>query len=128
MVSVILDVLFGVMCSFLPDYWSFTIIRMALGLAVGGIMVTGFVLLMEYVGNANRDLVSALFHIPFTLGYIVLPAFGYLRDYMYFLLAISMMNVILLAYICILPESPRWLLAANKTLEAIALMERVAKM
>lgn len=103
--------------------------RMAVGFAVGGIMVIGFVILMEYVGNANRDLISALYHLPFTLGYVVLAVFGYyIRDYMYFLLVISLTDVILLLYICILPESPRWLLAANRTFDAIALMERVAKM
>ncbi|XP_063826415.1 organic cation transporter-like protein isoform X2 [Ostrinia nubilalis] len=126
--SVIMSVFFGIMCSFLPDFWSFTIVRTALGFAVGGVMVIGFVILMEYVGSAKRDLVSALYHVPFTLGYIVLAVFGYfIRDYMYFLLVISLTNVILLVYICILPESPRWLLAANKTFKAITLMERVAK-
>ncbi|KAL0830657.1 hypothetical protein ABMA28_002794 [Loxostege sticticalis] len=126
--SIVIEVFFGVMCSFLPDFWSFTIVRMAVGFAVGGIMVIGFVILMEYVGNANRDLISALYHLPFTLGYVVLAVFGYyIRDYMYFLLVISLTDVILLLYICILPESPRWLLAANRTFDAIALMERVAK-
>ncbi|CAH0399854.1 unnamed protein product [Chilo suppressalis] len=127
-VSVILEVFFGVMTSFLPDYWSFTAIRTVLGCAVGGIMVIGFVIVMEYVGNNCRDVVAALFHVPFTVGYMCLTLFGYfIRDYTYFLLAISLSNVVLLSYICILPETPRWLLAVNRTSEAIVLMERIAK-
>ncbi|CAG9787710.1 unnamed protein product [Diatraea saccharalis] len=58
------------MSSFLPDYWSFTAVRTILGLAVGGIMVIGFVIVMEYVGNQYRDVVAALYHVPFTLGYM----------------------------------------------------------
>lgn len=92
-------------------------------------MVIGFVLLMEYVGIMYRDALSALFHVPFTMGHIALALFGYyIRDYTHLQLAISVVNMILLFYICILPESPRWLLAINKSSKAIALMERVAKL
>ncbi|XP_038214299.1 solute carrier family 22 member 1-like [Zerene cesonia] len=126
--SVVLEVFTGVISSFLPTYWSFTIVRMVLGMSVGGIMVVGFVLVMEYVGGVYRDIISVLFHVPFTLGHILLALFGYLiRDYVHFQLGISLANMVLLFYICILPESPRWLLAANKTTKAVKLMERVAK-
>lgn len=92
-------------------------------------MVIGFVILMEYVGIMYRDVLSALFHIPFTAGHIALALFGYyIRDYMYLQLAISAVNIVLLVYICILPESPRWLLAVNRSVEAIELMQRVAKL
>lgn len=118
----------GIMSSFMPDFWSFTIIRMILGISVGGIMVVGFVIVMEYVGNDIRYVISALYHVPFTLGHMLLALFGYyIRDYMYYQLAISVVNVFLLIYICVLPESPRWLLAVNKTFEAITLIERIAK-
>lgn len=126
-VSVILEVFMGVVSCFLPDFWSFTIVRGVLGIAVGGVMVIGFVIVMEYVGNVNRDVVSALYHVPFALGYILLALFGYLiRDYVYLQLSISLTNVVLLFYICLLPETPRWLLAVNKTVAAIVLMKCVA--
>lgn len=128
-VAVVLEVFMGVIASFLPDYWSFTIVRMIVGFSVGGVMVVGFVIIMEYVGSEKRYIISALYQVPFTLGHIILAGFGYyFRDYMYFQLAISIVNVILLLYICILPESPRWLLAMNKTEEAIEILQRVAKM
>ncbi|XP_014369438.2 organic cation transporter protein-like [Papilio machaon] len=126
--AVVMESLTGIIASFLPDFWSFTIIRMFLGISVGGIMVIGFVLLMEYVGIMYRDALSALFHVPFTMGHIALALFGYyIRDYTHLQLAISVVNMVLLFYICFLPESPRWLLAINKSSKAIALMERVAK-
>ncbi|CAK1585505.1 unnamed protein product [Parnassius mnemosyne] len=126
--AVIIESLTGVIASFLPDFWSFTIVRMMLGFSIGGILVIGFVIIMEYVGSKYRDILSALFHVPFSIGHISLAAFGYyITDYMYFQLAISVINIILLFYICVLPESPRWLLATNKTVKAISLMKRVAK-
>ncbi|KAI5631177.1 acyltransferase domain-containing protein [Phthorimaea operculella] len=35
--------------------------------------------------------------------------------------------MVLLCYICILPESPRWLLAVNRTTQAVELLENMAK-
>ncbi|KAJ2951120.1 hypothetical protein O0L34_g5508 [Tuta absoluta] len=127
-VCVIMEVFTGLMASFLPDYWSFTIVRAILGFSLGGIMVIGFVIVMEYVGHTHRDVVSALYHVPFTAGHILLAAFGYLiRDFVYFQLAISLSTVILLSYICVLPESPRWLLAVNKTTIAVKQLKHMAK-
>ncbi|XP_075975241.1 organic cation transporter protein-like [Anticarsia gemmatalis] len=127
-ISVVTEIITGVMASFLPDYWSFTIVRMILGFSVGGIMVITFVIVMEFVGSQKRDVVTTLFHIPFTAGHVMLAAFGYyIRDYTYFQLSISLINVVLLVYICVLPETPRWLLAMNKTEEAVILIEQVAK-
>ncbi|KAJ8716710.1 hypothetical protein PYW07_003337 [Mythimna separata] len=128
-ISVVIEIFAGIMSSFMPGYWSFTFVRMFVGFANGGIMIISFVIVMEYVGSAYRDVVSALFHVPFTTGHILLAAVGYLiRDYTYFQLFISLSNVFLLLYICILPETPRWLLVMNKTEQAVRLMEQVAKM
>lgn len=103
--------------------------RVLIGAAVGGTMVTTFVLLMEFIGNKNRDLISALYHVPFNLGHIMLPLFSYFfRDYKELLLVTSLPSVILLCYFWLLPESARWLIAVKRTDEAIAILEKEAKM
>lgn len=129
-VCVIVEVLAGLMTSFLPDYWSFTIVRTILGFAIGGILPVGYVLMMEYVGKNSRHIAAALFHVPFTLGHLLLSLAGYwiIKDYVYFQLGISLSTAILLCYICFLPESPRWLIAVNRTTDAIKLLEKIAKM
>ncbi|XP_023954322.1 organic cation transporter protein-like [Bicyclus anynana] len=128
LVSAVLEMFTGIMAAFMPDYWSFTIIRLFLGLAVGGVMVAGFVLIIEYVGTKYRDEISALFHVPFTIGHMSVALFGYfIRDYVIFQISISVANLFMLIYICCLPESPRWLLANNKTFEAIKIMENIAE-
>lgn len=127
---VIIEVLTGLMTSFLPDYWSFTIIRMILGFSIGGIIVTGYVLIIEYVGLIFRNVAAGLFHVPFTIAHLLLALLGYwiIKDYVYFQLGISLSTAILLCYICFLPESPRWLIAVNRTNDAILLLEKIAKM
>lgn len=127
---VIIEVLTGLMTSFLPDYWSFTIIRMILGFSIGGIIVTGYVLIIEYVGLIYRSVAAGLFHVPFTIAHLLLALLGYwiIKDYVYFQLGISLSTAILLCYICFLPESPRWLIAVNRTNDAILLLEKIAKM
>lgn len=37
----ILEVLFGTVAAFTPDFWVFTVLRLLLGCAVGGVMVVG---------------------------------------------------------------------------------------
>ncbi|CAH2084661.1 unnamed protein product [Euphydryas editha] len=127
LIAIVFEMFTGMMAAFMPDYWSFTIIRMFLGISVGGVTVVSFVLLMEIVGCVYRDIISIVFHIPFTIGHIVLALIGYfIRDYVRFQIIISAANIIQLIYICMLPESPRWLLSNKKTFKAIEVMERIA--
>ncbi|CAH1636432.1 unnamed protein product [Spodoptera littoralis] len=128
LVAVVMQIACGVGAAFVPDYWSFTFLRFVIGMSVGGTMVTGFVIVMEFVGTQYRDLISALYQVPFNLGHMSLPLFAYFfRDYSDFQLSISAPVVILLSYFFLIPETPRWLIAVKRTDEAIEVLERVAK-
>lgn len=125
--SVIIQVFAGLIATFLPSFWLFSFMRMIVGFSVGGMMVVGFVLIMELVGIEKRTITSALYQLPFTCGHILLAAFGYFfRDYSQFQLAISLATLMCVPYICFLPESPVWLLAIHKTTKAARLMEKIA--
>lgn len=92
-------------------------------------MVIGFVVISEFIGVKHRTLVSSLYQIPSTFGHLVTPGFGYyFRDYHEYQFAISIPASAMLLYICFLPETPRWLMAAKRNEEAINVLERVAKM
>lgn len=106
----------------------FTILRFLLAVATGGTMVSSFVLTMEIIGAKYRDTVGIIYQIPFNLGHLTLPLFGYfLRDWNTFQLAISLPSILFLSYYFLLPESPRWLLTAGKAKEATIIMETAAK-
>lgn len=126
--AVVLQTIFGILIAFVESFILFNLFRFIVGMTVGGTMVIGFVEVMEFCGTKYRPPLSALYHFPFNLGHLSLPAFGYyLRNYSNLQLAISAPVVVLFCYFCLLPESPRWLLAMRRTEEAIKLCERVAK-
>lgn len=124
-----IQVVAGISAAYIPEYWTFTFVRFLLGMSVGGTMVIGFVIIMEFVGTQYRDVISALYQVPFNLGHLFLPIFGYfLRDFTKFQLGISVPGVILLSYFFLLPETPRWLIAVKRTDQAVNILQRVAKM
>ncbi|XP_063534539.1 organic cation transporter-like protein [Cydia strobilella] len=128
LVAVVIQVTMGITAAFVPGYWEFTFLRFLVGMSVGGTMVTGFVIVMEFVGTQYRDVISALYQVPFNMGHMLLPVFGYFcRDYSNFQLAISIPAVVLLSYFFLLPETPRWLIAVKRTDEAVRILESVAK-
>ncbi|CAG9132753.1 unnamed protein product [Plutella xylostella] len=118
----------GIANGYMPTYWSFTVLRFLVGVGVGGTMVTGFVILMEFAGIQYRDSISAWFSLHYDFGYIIMPGLAYVfRDYAQFQLATSLPMVVFISYVFLLPETPRWLIAAKKTEEAVLILERVAR-
>ncbi|CAG5027893.1 unnamed protein product [Parnassius apollo] len=126
--AIVIQVTMGISAAYIPDYWGFTFVRFLVGISVGGTMVIGFVIIMEFVETKYRDVISALYQVPFNLGHMLLPVYGYfLRDFSDFQLGISIPTIILLSLFILLPESPRWLIAVNETDKAIVILEKVAK-
>ncbi|XP_068617249.1 organic cation transporter protein-like [Battus philenor] len=126
--AMVLQMVTSISAAYAPNYWIFTIIRILIGIAVGGSMVTTFVLLMEFIGNKYRETVSALYHTPYNIGHMILPLNAYFfRNFRQFQLSISIPSAILMSYFCLLPESPRWLVAVERTDKAIGILERAAK-
>ncbi|XP_047525196.1 organic cation transporter protein-like [Pieris napi] len=127
--AVVLQFVMGLVASFLAEFWSFTFARFFVGVSVGGTMVTSFVILMESVGSQYRDVISALYHVPFNMGHMLLPVFGYFRrSYDKFQLAITIPNVVLLSFFILVTDTPRWLIAMKRTDEAVKIIEKAAKM
>ncbi|CAD7092119.1 unnamed protein product [Hermetia illucens] len=92
-------------------------------------MTTSFVLLMEIIGINRRAIMSVLFQLPFNVGHLILPAYGYfLRQWRWFQFAISFTSIIMLPYWCLLPESPRWLLLRGRIAEAAEILKKGAQM
>ncbi|KAL0830654.1 hypothetical protein ABMA28_002791 [Loxostege sticticalis] len=126
--AVFLQLISGVTTAYSVNWHMFTALRFLLAVATGGTMVTSFVLTMELIGAKYRETVGIIYQIPFNLGHLSLPLFGYyLRDWSTFQLAISLPSVLFLSYYFLLPESPRWLLTAGKAEEAAKIMEVAAK-
>lgn len=105
----------------------FTLFRFIVGVSVGGTMVIGFVIIMEFIGPEYREVVSALYQIPFNLGAMLLPVISYnFRTFRDFQLGISLPTAIFFIYFYFLPETPRWLLAKHQTERAIEILTHTA--
>ncbi|XP_004921746.1 organic cation transporter protein [Bombyx mori] len=126
--AVFLQLISGVTTAYSVNWYMFTTLRFILAVATGGTMVTSFVLTMEIIGAKYRETVGIIYQIPFNLGHLSLPLFGYyLRNWSNFQLAISLPSVLFLSYYFLLPESPRWLLTVGKSEEAVKILETAAK-
>lgn len=83
---------------------------------------------MEIIGIKWRELISVLFHIPFNLGHLTLPAFAYfIRDWHYLQLALSLPSILLISYYWLIPESPRWLFTVGRVEESAEVLLKAAK-
>lgn len=124
-----LEVGAGVLASIVGNYWLFLLLRFLIGASIGGIMIIGFVLMIEVTGKKHREMASCLMQLPFNFGYLIMPLIGYyIRRWEMVQMAFSVPPILLLLFYCKLPETPRWLLATGKTDQAIAVLERAAKL
>lgn len=84
---------------------------------------------MEMIGTKYRELVSVLFHIPFSMGYLLIPLIAYyIRDWQHLQFALSIPSIFLLSYYWLIAESPRWLLTVGRVEESAKILEKAAKM
>ena len=85
------------------------------GLAINGAYLAPYVLMLELSGEEYACMLSQVINIPFVLGELVFVGFAYaFRDYRDMLrYSFAPCYVLLLIYF-VVPESPRWLISANK--------------
>ncbi|KAJ9582501.1 hypothetical protein L9F63_003194 [Diploptera punctata] len=127
-VAGVMQVVFGSACAFMPWFEGFLFMRFITACAIGGSMITSFVICMEILGGWWRMAISVLFHIPFSMGHSLMAAVAYYaRDWQTFQLAISLPSIFLICYWWVLPESPRWLLAVGRDEEAVKILQQAAK-
>jgi len=82
---------------------------------------------MELIGSKWRTEVNILAAVPFSIGHCSLAGIAYLtRHWRYLQLAVSIPAVLLLSYIWIVPESPRWLLTTGNTDKAEKIIRHIA--
>ncbi|KAL7738466.1 hypothetical protein ACLKA6_006774 [Drosophila palustris] len=118
----------GLIVSLSPYYWFYVVFRFLTAFATGGTMCTSFVLIMEIIGPKRRELVAILYQIPFNLGHASLPLFSYfIRTWRWFHFSITIFSAVFIIYICLVPESPRWLYTQGRLDESVKILEKIAK-
>ena len=102
--------------------------RFLSGLGHVGTFMMAFSLALEYVGPKYRTLFGILIETPFAMGGLIvgLVSWAGVRDWQLLSLVLSAPNLLLLSYWWLLPESPRWLIAANKTEHLMKVLQDAA--
>ncbi|KAK9506077.1 hypothetical protein O3M35_008076 [Rhynocoris fuscipes] len=127
-ISLVLQVIFGVLVSISPDVYTFMLTRMIVGATTSGVFLVAYVIAMELVGPKRRMFAGVAFQLFFTAGFFVTAFCAYfIRNWRLLQLTLTLPGIAFFSYWWFIPESVRWLLTKGRTEEAKANLEKVAK-
>ncbi|KAI4901421.1 hypothetical protein NFI96_018552 [Prochilodus magdalenae] len=128
LLSLVLQLLFGVGAAFSPNIYVYITLRFVVGTSVSGISINTYVLGTEWCGASKRALFTIVSHCCYALGLMVMSgiAFG-IRQWRVLQMVLSAPVLTLAVYFWILPESARWLLTQGKQGEARKIILKAAQ-
>ncbi|XP_049807194.1 organic cation transporter protein isoform X1 [Schistocerca nitens] len=127
--SAVMQLLLGVGVAFIPEYYTFLVIRFLYGVfGSAGSYITGFVMTMEIVGPSKRTICGVTFQAMFAVGVMMVAFWGYfIKDSTLLQVVYGLHSTILIAHWWLIDESPRWLWAQGRVTEAVKIVDRGAQ-
>ncbi|XP_069673393.1 organic cation transporter protein isoform X2 [Periplaneta americana] len=126
--SLVLQVVFGILAAVVPEYYTFMLCRLVVGSTTSGVFLVAYVIAMEMVGPTKRLFAGVVCQFFFTTGYILTAAFAYfIKDWRILQASLSAPGIIFLSYWWFVPESARWLITKGRGAEAKELLIKAAK-
>lgn len=124
--SAIAQLILGISVAFTADYWLFLVIRFFYGVfGAAGSYISAFVLTMEIVGTKWRTICGITFQIGFSMGIVLVGAWGAIIPNRFLLQVVyGLHGTLLIPHIWVMDESPRWLWAQGRLHETIAIIEK----
>ncbi|QQP35362.1 Organic cation transporter, partial [Caligus rogercresseyi] len=106
----------GCFAAIAPEYYSFLIARVVIGIAIPGVETACFVMGMELVGPSKRTLAGILCWFFESGGLLLTVALAYFLNSNWRLLqaVYSLPLILFVPYIWFTPESPRWLISRKR--------------
>jgi len=137
--SMLLSTTASLVGAFMPDYWTYLVLRFLTAVGGVGLFNEAFTLTVEVMGAKEivpwlpwvtyRNLMGNVVQIPYAVGEAILGVFAiFIRDYVTLQWVMSVVTLVQIPVWLLLPESPRWLLSKGREVEARALMTRAARM
>ncbi|XP_073978691.1 organic cation transporter protein-like isoform X2 [Rhodnius prolixus] len=127
-ISLVLQVIFGVLVGISPDVYTYMLTRMVVGATTSGVFLVAYVIAMELVGPKRRMFAGVAFQLFFTAGFLVTAGAAYfIRDWRFLQIALTLPGIIFFTYWWFIPESVRWLLTKGRTEEAKENLRAVAR-
>uniref|UniRef100_A0A0B7BP68 Major facilitator superfamily (MFS) profile domain-containing protein n=1 Tax=Arion vulgaris TaxID=1028688 RepID=A0A0B7BP68_9EUPU len=114
--------------AFVKTYVPFVILRFFTVFFGVGMFLPAFVIGVELVGPRKRTITGIVIEIFWVFGMFIQAGVAYgLRNWSHLQMALSAPTVLLLVFIFVLPESPRWLINKGRYEEATKVIQRVAQ-
>ncbi|XP_063800270.1 solute carrier family 22 member 6-B-like [Pseudophryne corroboree] len=118
----------GLCAAFAPNYTVYCVFRFLTGVALSGIVLNSYSLIVEWIPTQTRAFILTGTGYCYTIGQLVLVGLAYLiQDWRMLQLASSVPFFIYFIYTWFLPESSRWLVLSGKYDQAIKDLKKVAK-
>ncbi|XP_067121905.1 organic cation transporter protein-like [Centruroides vittatus] len=113
--GLVLHITFGILCSFSPYYWMFTVSRFFFSAGISASTLTYIVYVTEVVGPAHRDKVMVINCFAYCIGMLMITGVSwFLKHSTYIQLCCSLPSILTLIFISFILESPRWLLTHGR--------------
>ncbi|KAF8568806.1 hypothetical protein P879_03629 [Paragonimus westermani] len=120
-----LELITSGLCSLSNSFWLFTTLRMFIGIGTYGKLCSFNLIILDITVPRYRSAVNAAYLLGFNVtSRALLSLFAWLfRDWWWLNLAASFHCLFVFSYFFVVPESPRWLLAQNRNLEALRVLQ-----
>ncbi|CAL4171622.1 unnamed protein product, partial [Meganyctiphanes norvegica] len=127
-IYLVIESAFGIATAWAPSFMWWLICRIGVGFTVPAIMATPMVLAIELVGPKERTYTTIIMNVAYSSTLIMLAILAYfIRDWAQLSLATTIPFLAFFLFYWVLPESPRWLLAAGRFKEAEKVMIKMAR-
>ncbi|XP_069136162.1 solute carrier family 22 member 13-like [Argopecten irradians] len=118
----------GIGIYFVTSFAGFAALRFFQGMFIQGLQTSTVALVMEISVREYRGLAIAVFECYWGAGVLTMGGLAYfIQTWRYIQLAITLPPILLVFYICLVPESPRWLVMKGRFDEAEHVVKRIAK-
>ncbi|XP_074662115.1 organic cation transporter protein-like [Tubulanus polymorphus] len=129
LVGLILQGAAGLMSAWVPEIYSFVVLRGITAMGNNAMYSSIFVLGMELVGPSKRPVTGIGICLVYSIGYVVLSALAYgITHWRHLQTAISCLSALLIPFLWFIPESVHWLITHGKADEAEEILRRAAVM
>lgn len=127
--AAVLQLVVGTVVAFVPDIYSFLVLRFLYGVGTVGTLSASFVLIMEMVGPTYRTGCGMAFQSSFSVGIVLVALWGYfLRDRQLLQALYGLHSLLLMPHWWLVDESPRWLWSQGRTREAVRVVSKASSM
>lgn len=118
----------GTCAAFAPSFILFCVSRFFCGMALSGLVLNSFSLIVEWIPTRVRTIVGTGTGYCYTVGQLVLAVVAYfIRDWRWLTLAVSLPFYVSFLYSWWFLESARWLVLNRKSEQAVKNLKKVAR-